>query len=114
MGMGDILQQAVQPKEIKKIGTSELKILWSDGHESLYPFSHLRKHCQCALCIDEWSGKALLDRKKVSEHLEGTSVSLVGQYAIRVDFSDGHNTGIYAFKHLREICPCKVCGQGVS
>ena len=37
------------------------------------------------------------------------SVEAVGGYAIRIDWSDGHNTGIYSFDHLRRICPCAEC-----
>ncbi len=36
-------------------------------------------------------------------------VEEVGSYAIRIDWSDGHGTGIYSFDHLRRICPCKEC-----
>jgi DUF971 family protein len=35
----------------------------------------------------------------------------VGHYAIQLDFSDGHSTGIFSFDHLREICPCPACQQ---
>ena len=31
----------------------------------------------------------------------------VGNYAIQIEFSDGHATGIFSFEHLREICPCE-------
>jgi len=33
----------------------------------------------------------------------------VGSYAIRIDWSDGHKTGIYSFDHFRRICPCDQC-----
>jgi DUF971 family protein len=36
-------------------------------------------------------------------------VEQVGHYAIKIDWSDGHNTGIYSFEHLRKICPCAEC-----
>jgi DUF971 family protein len=36
-------------------------------------------------------------------------VEAVGGYAIRMSWSDGHNTGIYSFDHLRRICPCEAC-----
>lgn len=100
---------SVQPTGLNKIGTKEFKVTWSDGHASLYSFRYLRQHCQCALCVDEWSGKPLLLRESVSQDLEGLSVKLVGQYAIQIQFSDGHNTGIYTFEHLRKICPCENC-----
>ncbi|MGA0174271.1 MAG: gamma-butyrobetaine hydroxylase-like domain-containing protein, partial [Phycisphaerales bacterium] len=37
--------------------------------------------------------------------LEATSAELVGQYAVRIGFSDGHSTGIYSWAYLREIDP---------
>ena len=40
-------------------------------------------------------------------------VEAVGNYAIRINWSDGHNAGIYSFEHFRKICPCPEC-QGQS
>ena len=37
------------------------------------------------------------------------SATAVGNYAIQIEFSDSHATGIYSFEHLREICPCEAC-----
>jgi DUF971 family protein len=37
------------------------------------------------------------------------NVEQVGHYAIKIDWSDGHNTGIYSFEHLRKICSCAEC-----
>jgi DUF971 family protein len=36
----------------------------------------------------------------------------VGNYAIRINWSDGHNTGIYSWEHLRRICQCEECKKG--
>ena len=46
--------------------------------------------------------------------LKMVSVEEVGHYAIRIAWSDGHNTGIYSFDHLRKICPCEPCKAGGS
>ncbi len=100
---------SVQPSGLKKIGTREFEIRWSDDHTSLYGFRYLRQNCQCALCVDEWSGQPVLVRESVSKDLEGLSVNLVGQYALQFGFSDGHSTGIYTFSHLRKVCPCDTC-----
>jgi DUF971 family protein len=35
----------------------------------------------------------------------------VGNYALQIDFSDGHTTGIYSYDYLRTICPCEECGK---
>jgi DUF971 family protein len=45
----------------------------------------------------------------VPEDIIPVSISLVGAYAIKIDWSDGHNTGIYAFDSLMDICPCDAC-----
>ena len=104
-------EQKVRPKELRKLGSKELKIVWTDGHSSAYPFRYLRQNCQCALCVNEWSGKPILARESVSQDLEGLKVRVVGQYALGIDFSDGHSTGLYAFDPLRKICPCQICEQ---
>ena len=46
--------------------------------------------------------------------LKMLGVEPVGNYAIRIDWSDGHNTGIYSFDHLREICPCAECKKNIA
>ena len=99
----------IQPKELRKLGNKDFKIVWADGHESVYSFRFLRQSCQCAHCVDEWSGKPVLVRESVPQDLEGLKVKIVGQYALAIQFSDGHSTGLYAFDHLRKICPCAQC-----
>jgi len=39
------------------------------------------------------------------------TASPVGNYAIQIQFSDSHATGIFSFGHLREICPCEACAR---
>ncbi len=97
------------PRELRKLGRKELKITWQDGHLSVYGFRYLRTQCQCAFCVEEITGRKLLVDSCLPEVLEGMGVSVVGQYALRIDFSDGHNSGIYAYKHLRKACPCELC-----
>ncbi len=99
------------PIAIKKRGNRSLQITWEDGHISLYPFRYLRQHCRCAGCVEEWTGKALLDKESIPLNLLGLSAELTGNYAISFSFSDHHNTGIYHFDHLREICPCELCKE---
>ena len=41
--------------------------------------------------------------------LKMLGVEPVGNYAIRINWSDGHNTGIYSYDHFRRICPCAEC-----
>ena len=34
----------------------------------------------------------------------------VGNYAVSLTWQDGHSTGIYSFRLLRQLCPCEACG----
>ena len=63
----------------------------------------LRLACACAQCVDEWSGEGRLDPQSVPEDVHPVSVRPVGRYAIQIDWSDGHDTGIYPFQRLRAL-----------
>ena len=100
--------EQIRPVEIHEIG-NQLRIFWRDSHESVYPFPYLRRKCQCAACIDEWTGELRLLPEKISEEVHPLNTHPVGNYGIRFQWSDGHSTGIYAFDYLRLLCPCSVC-----
>lgn len=72
---------------------------------ALYPARMLRLACPCAACVDEMSGRPLLDPARVPPDVQPLAVELVGGYGIRVRWSDGHSTGIYTFELLRAIRP---------
>jgi DUF971 family protein len=107
-------------------------ITWADGHASHYDFPYLRDACPCATCNDEREKKAAEETPEakavrasaagvaplpVSSPLfpmfkpkaRANSATSVGSYAIQINFSDGHNTGIYSYEQLRMICPCAAC-----
>jgi DUF971 family protein len=42
--------------------------------------------------------------------LTALDAELVGNYAIRIRFSDGHSTGIYSWRYLRSIDPAAQDG----
>jgi DUF971 family protein len=96
--------------DLKK--TERLAVTWSDGRACTYPLSLLRTMCPCALCKTVRAGEK--EKKKTSltilpgnfsGPLAVTHAELVGNYALRIDWSDGHNSGIYSFEYLRSICP---------
>lgn len=111
-----------KPTDIKvHVSTGQgVEIAWSDGHTSRYDFVYLRDQCPCAVCNDERAKKekfppnasassSLLPMFK--PRATAKAAKAVGSYAIQIDFSDGHSTGIYSFSHLREICPCEACAR---
>jgi DUF971 family protein len=101
--------QGAQPLEITSQGGRQIVIRWDDGHASTYPNPELRWRCSCASCVDEWTGRRQLERARVLDDVRPVSMSLVGNYAIQISWSDGHSTGIYSFDFLRAICPCAAC-----
>ena len=102
---------AAIPKEIRKSGVKELKILWADGHQSVFPFYYLRERCPCAMCVNELTGERMIPAGSISHDVGGAKMELVGHYAITITFTDNHNTGIYKFDNLRAMCPCGQHGE---
>lgn len=102
------------PIGLTRDGEERLTIAWSDGHQSLYSWKHLRDHCPCAGCREE-RGKPPDPFRilKASElvPLKPLSLTPVGRYAYKITWSDGHDTGLYTLEHLRELCQCSVCSS---
>jgi ATP-binding protein involved in chromosome partitioning len=87
-----------------------LLIEWDQqGHHGFFPARRLRLACPCAACVEEMSGRPLLDPATVADDIRPVSVALVGAYGLRVQWSDRHSTGIYTFEQLRRACPCAHC-----
>ena len=97
------------PIEIVGLLRSAVTITWDDDHVSSYGARALRLACRCAACVEEMSGVPLLDPKTVPDNVRARAIRVVGQYAINIDWSDNHSTGLYRFADLRAECPCAEC-----
>ena len=95
---------AIEPREIMQDGDNALRITWADGRACLYQASALRRACPCAQCVNEWTGQRMLQPETVSDELRIADIQIVGRYALNFRWSDGHETGIYSFRYLRELC----------
>ncbi|WP_338868019.1 DUF971 domain-containing protein [Myxococcus stipitatus] len=82
---------------------TRLELTWDDGAKTTAIAQALRQHCPCAGCVDEWTNQRTLDTTKVPADLTVKQLHPVGNYALTFAFSDGHTTGIYPWKLLREI-----------
>ena len=91
-----------------------------EGRASQRVFAaYLRDECPCATCTgahgtEPQKSELFRRRRRVrfqmfKPTLKMLNVEAVGHYAIRIEWSDGHNTGIYSFDHLRKICACEEC-----
>ena len=106
------------PEHIAISKSKGIKIDWKDGHHSEYGVTYLRDKCPCASCT---GAHGTPPRKPEGERESNTpfpmfkpalkmlGVEPVGAYAIRINWSDGHSSGIYSYDHFRNICPCEAC-----
>ncbi len=98
-----------QPRSIDRAPDGGLVVMWDDGHRSEYPPGDLRLACRCAHCEDEWTGRRRLTAGEVPADIRILETRPVGRYGLQFVWSDGHGTGIYTFRHLRELCRCTIC-----
>jgi DUF971 family protein len=99
------------PQQIKAL-EGNVSILWSDAHQSAYKARDLRLACRCAACVDEWTHEPLVNPDRVPPQLKPTAIEVVGNYALHFRWSDGHDTGIYTYDYLRDVCACDACRAG--
>jgi ATP-binding protein involved in chromosome partitioning len=87
-------------------------IEWEEGgHQGFFPARELRLACPCAACVEEMSGRPILDPARVPPDIRPLSLALVGSYGLRIQWSDGHGTGIYTYVQLLRYCPCDGCAE---
>lgn len=99
-----------QPTKIEFSGDNAIKMEWSDSQTHVYTFRQLRDACPCATCREERHKEkpqeanplAVLSKAE-AQPLKILEMKPVGNYAYTIRFSDGHDTGIYTFKMLREL-----------
>ena len=82
---------------------AELEVQWPDQVTATLLYRDLRLACGCAHCVDEWTGKPLLNPADVPMEVCIEKISLVGNYAIRIAWSDGHDTGLTTWSRLAEL-----------
>jgi DUF971 family protein len=108
------------PEHIAISKSKGVKIDWADGHRSEYSLAWLRDNCPCASCTGAEGGTPQRTNyartqpdnnplKLYQPAIRMLNCEEVGHYAVRFQWSDGHATGIYSYRHLREICPCAAC-----
>ena len=114
------MQITQRPSALATSGSDHLQITWNDGAIGTIAWARLREVCPCANCNE--------DRHKITEPISqptNTGLSLrvlqekeipkqgpampkaltpVGNYAYKIVFSDGHDTGIYTFEFLHSLC----------
>ncbi len=87
--------------QLWQAANERLGIAWSDGTRTFHEVYALRTSCPCAMCIEEWTGRRLPSLDAVPKDVRPVVIRPVGRYGIQPEWSDGHQTGIFAFTELR-------------
>ena len=90
------------PVEIKlRTRSRVLEVAFEDGARYLLPFEYLRVHSPSAEVKGHGPGQEVLVMGKQNVGIR--AVEPVGQYAVKLVFDDGHDSGLYSWKYLREL-----------
>ncbi len=103
-----------EPASISLTEKGDMRVEWPDGLDGEISPYDLRISCPCALCVDEDTGKRMLNPDRVPLDVKINGMDKVGRYAISITFSDGHNTGIYKFDRLRMLAEKQKDSAGKS
>jgi ATP-binding protein involved in chromosome partitioning len=120
----DVIIRALGKKTLEKperpkvdSDAKTITLTWEDGETSTVSNAALRRACSCALCVDEMTRKPLLDPTSIPMDIHAEKVGIIGNYAVMVDWSDGHNTGFFPYSVIRELaekaeagCSSGSCG----
>lgn len=95
---------ATTPSQLDlKDSQRRLVVTWGDGKTTALPYRSVRLACACAACVDEMTGRPILDPRSVPEDVGVRNAEEVGHYGVRFEWTDGHSTGIYTWERLRRM-----------
>lgn len=103
--------QKLPPARVQMDRYAALTMTWADGTHAVFPVAYLRSQCPCATCREfrETPPDPLRvlqsDADVVPDDVHVESMQPVGHYALQLQFSDGHGSGIYSYQYLSELEP---------
>ncbi len=111
------MRKTTVPEKILPLDSRSLMIEWDDGIQQIFTYEKLRRECPCATCremLEQAGGEApkllddhfqlrLIPKDAPSADPILARVDWVGNYALRLVWEDGHDTGIYDYDLLRKL-----------
>ncbi len=76
---------------------------FNNGREIVLENRQVRLSCQCAVCINEITGKKILNPAKIRLDIAPKEITLLGNYAVGINWNDGHASGIYPYSLLEHL-----------
>ena len=96
-------QPPVRPMNVSLDARGGLVVRWEDGVTSSFVPLWLRARCPCAGCVEEWTGRRTVHEAQVPQDVRCGNFAPVGNYAVQLEWSDGHTTGIYSWDYLLKL-----------
>jgi DUF971 family protein len=101
------------PIQVRRL-SGAIELHWSDNKIDKISADTLRRNCPCATCREargETAHETPLTKPKglrvitstLAEELDLKKIWGVGNYALGIEWGDGHKTGIYTYQYLREL-----------
>ncbi len=117
----DVAVDTEPPQHLDLVKDKGLTVVWSDGTETFFPIEFLRAKSPSAemqQLREEMARNPLTvlpaSMAESSGPLRAVSAEMVGHYALRIEFSDGHRTGLFSWDYLRQIAGECPAGDGQS
>ena len=101
-------EECQPPRAIERLPAERaLQVTWADGLSAKLGLVALRAECMCARCVDEITGERIVDAEGIDPDIQIDEMQLVGSYAVKMRWSDGHDTGLFTWEHLRRLSEAK-------
>lgn len=98
-------QHLTPPSAIRRLPDEQVLLVeWPDGLARKLGLVALRAQCMCARCVDEITGERIVSIDGIDPAIQIDQLQLVGNYALRIHWSDGHHQGLYTWERLRRLC----------
>ncbi len=85
----------------------KITLEWLDGRKIVIGNRDVRLSCRCALCVDETTGKLLLNAATIRNDIMPKEIVTLGNYALGIKWNDGHSSGIYPYETIEKIADKK-------
>ncbi len=97
-----------KPVSIEVYNTEQyLEVEWKDGHKTELSLFGLRKNCPCVMCRGGHDKMGRFEpelfRVEPTREFRITSAEAVGNHALKIDWDDGHNSGMYRWELIRQM-----------
>ena len=89
-------------RKIREVGRYAVGIDWSDGHDSILPYRHLRQACPCERCLASPAASLELEQTTLAR------MQTIGEATLFLAWGDRHET-LFVAEELRALCRCAHC-----